>query len=116
LLHSRKPRREKRIARINALAPQRGHRQFRKLRGFYQVFGVAFVINGQLFASVDAVMRISNNFQPDLGGARVFAAALGHYRQLAPRFGTKFRWQPNRQGLGASGVRAIVLPAPLQKS
>jgi len=63
---------------------------------FGQVFGVTFVVNGQLFAGMNAVVQIGNHFQPDLGGARVFAAALGHQRKLAARPWTKLGRQPNR--------------------
>jgi hypothetical protein len=99
MLQPRKPRHNKRIARINALAPQRGNRQLGKLRGFYQVFGMTLVINGQLFAGVNAVVRIGDDFQPDFGGACVFAAAFGHQRKLAPRPGTEFRRKANRESL-----------------
>jgi len=77
---------------------------------------VTFVVNGQLFASVNAVVHIGNDLQPDLGGARVFAAALGHQRKIAARLRAKFRWQPHRQGLCARGMRPIGIAAPLQKS
>jgi hypothetical protein len=45
---------------------------------------------------MNAVVRIGNDFQPDLGGARVFAAALGHQRKLAACPRTKLGRQPNR--------------------
>jgi len=45
---------------------------------------------------MNAVVPIGNHFQPDLGGARVFAAALGHQRKLAARPWTKLGRQPNR--------------------
>jgi len=32
------------------------------LNGFNQVFGVAFVINGKLFAGMKAVVRIGDDF------------------------------------------------------
>jgi len=60
---------------------------------------VALVVNGQLLARENPSLRISNNFQPDLGGASVFAAALGHLGKLAARLGAKFCGQSNRQGL-----------------
>jgi hypothetical protein len=63
-----------------------------------------------------AVVQIGNDFQPDLGGARVFAAALGHQRKLAARLRAQFRRQPNLQSLRASGMRAIVLPPAVEKS
>jgi hypothetical protein len=45
---------------------------------------------------MNAVVRIGNDFQPDLGGARVFAAALGHQRKLAACLRAELRRQPNR--------------------
>jgi len=83
---------------------------------FGQVFGVTFVVNGQLFARVNAVVQIGNNFQPDLGGSRVFAAALGHQRKLAARLRAEFRGQPHLQCLCTRGMRAIVLSPALKKS
>jgi len=65
---------------------------------------------------VNAVVRISDDFQPDLGGARVFAAALGHQRKFAARLWAEFRRQPNLQSLRARGMRAIVLPPAVEKS
>jgi len=58
------------------------------LSSFGHVPGVTFVINRQLLARVNAIVRIGGNFQPDSGGVRVFAAALGHHRKLAARLGT----------------------------
>jgi len=87
-----------------------------KFSRFGQVSSVTFVVNGQLFASVNAVVQIGNDLQPDLGGARVFAAALGHQRKIAARLRAEFRRQANRQGLRARGMRAIGVTAPLQES
>jgi len=87
-----------------------------KFSRFGQVSSVTFVVNGQLFASVNAVVQIGNDLQPDLGGARVFAAALGHQRKIAARLRAEFRRQPHRQSLGARGMRPIGIAAPPQKS
>jgi hypothetical protein len=86
------------------------------LGGFDQIFGVAFVINGQLFAGVNAVVLVGNNFQPNLGSLSVFAAALGQLCKFPARLGTKFRRQSNCQSLRANGMRAILFAAPLQES
>ena len=116
MLHASKSRGEKWIARIGALLPQSGNRQFGELSSFDPVSGVTFVINRQLFACVNAIVRVVSNFQPDRGGVRVLAAALGHHRELAARFRTDFRWQSNRQGSCACRVRAIVFSTALEKS
>jgi len=68
-----------------------------------------------LFAGINAVVQIGNDFQPDLGGTRVFAAALGHQRKIAARLRAKFRRQAHRQSLCARGMRPIGVSAPLQK-
>jgi hypothetical protein len=60
------------------------------LSSFDQILGVTFVVNGQLFASVNAVVRIGGDPQPYFSGTRVFSTTLGHLRQLAARFGAKF--------------------------
>jgi len=86
-----------------------------KFSRFGQVSSVTFVIYGQLFASVNAVMQIGNDLQTDLGGARVFAAALGHQRKVAARLRAEFRRQTHRQSLGARGMGPIGVSAPLQK-
>jgi hypothetical protein len=39
---------------------------------------VPFVVDGQLLAGVNAILRILNHFLPDPRSALVFAAALGH--------------------------------------
>jgi len=96
--------------------PQRGNRQFGKLSRFGQVFGATFVVNGQLLTRVNAVARIGNDFQPHLGGALVFAAAIGHPRKIAARLRVEFRRQPHFQCLRARGVRAIVLPPAQEES
>jgi len=86
------------------------------LRGFDQVFGVAFVINGQLLAGMNAILRVSSDLLPDFRGPCMFATALGHQRKFAPRLGPEFRRQPDFQGLRARGLGAITVSAPLQKS
>jgi len=95
-LQPRKPRGEKQVARVGALLPHRSHRQFGKLSRLGRVFGVTLVVNGQLLAGVNALVQIGNHVQPYLGGALVFAAALGHQRKIAARLRTEFRWQANR--------------------
>jgi len=77
---------------------------------------MTLVVNRQLFAGMNAIVWIGDKVQPNLGGARVFAAPLGHLCQLAARLRPDFLRQPYRQCLRARGVRAIVLPAALQKS
>src|SRR5260370_20941098 len=116
MLHASKSRGEKRVARIGAVSPESRNRQFGELSSFDYVSGVTFVINRQLFACVSAIVRIGSNFQPNRGGVRVLAAALGRHRELAARFGADFRWQSNRQGFCACRVRAIVFSTPLEKS
>ena len=65
---------------------------------------------------MNSVVPIGNDLHPDLRGARVLAAPLGHLRQLAACPRAKFRRQSNLQGLRARGVRTIVLSPALQKS
>ncbi len=116
LLQPRGATSEIRIVRGASLRPEFRKGELGEFSRAAQVFGVMFVVNGQLFAGMNAVARIGGDFQPDLGGARVFAAALGHQRQLAARHRAEFGGQPNLQSLRARGVRAIVLPAALEKS
>src|SRR5260370_40498306 len=110
------PRREERIARIGALTPQRGNCQLGKLTRFCQVFGAPFIVNGQLFAGLNAVVRIGNSFLPDLCCAPMFTAGLEHKRKFAPRFRAEFLRQTQFQRLHTREMRAIVLPAPVQES
>jgi hypothetical protein len=77
---------------------------------------MTLVVNSQLFAGVNAIVRIGDNFQPNLGGACVFAAALGHLCQLTARLRQDFLGQSNRQGLCARTEGAIFRASPLQKS
>jgi hypothetical protein len=69
------------------------------LNGFNRVFDVAFVINGQLFAGVNAVVWVSDDFQQDLCGLSVLAATFGQLGKLTARLWAEFGRQPNRQGL-----------------
>src|SRR5229473_1184738 len=89
LLQAGKAGSEQGIARTGAPAAEFGKRQFREFRGFSQVFGVTFEINGQLFASVNAVVRIGHNFLPEFRGTGVLASPLGHQRQVAARDGSE---------------------------
>jgi len=77
---------------------------------------MTLVVNSQLFAGVNAIVRIGDNFQPNLGGACVFAAALGHLCQLAARLRQDFLRQSYRQGLCARRDGAIFRASPLKKS
>jgi hypothetical protein len=65
---------------------------------------------------VNAIARIGNYFEPDLCGAFVLTAALGHQRKLAAGFGADFLRQSDRQRLCARGVRAIFLSPALKES
>ena len=69
---------EMRIARSAELAPKFREGELSEFRRAVQVFGVALVVNRQLFAGVNAILRVSDEFLPDAGGSRVLAAALGH--------------------------------------
>ncbi len=66
------------IAGISATTLEMGKSQLRKFQGFARVFGAALKIDGQLFASMKAVLRIGGDLLPDLRGPRVFAAPFGH--------------------------------------
>src|SRR5229473_1161255 len=87
LLQARASRREIWIMRTTrrraALAPEFCQRQLRKFRRAKKVFLVALVMDGQLFAGVHAVLGIANDFLPDFRRSRMFAAALGHQREIA---------------------------------
>jgi len=69
-----------------------------------------------LFASVHSILRIANDFLPDFRGTRVFAAALGHQSEIAASLRTEFGRQSRIQSLRTRGMRALRVPAPLQKS
>jgi hypothetical protein len=88
----------------------------REFRRAAKVFGVALVMDGQLFAGVHAVLRIANDFLPDFRGTRVFAAAFGHQREIPAGFRTEFGRQPRFQSLRTRGMRALGLAATLQES
>src|SRR6266478_7851502 len=116
LLQAGKAGSEERIARTGAPTAEFRKRQFRESRGFGQVFGVTFEIDGQLLAGVNAVVRIGHNFLPEFRGAGVLAAALGHQRQVAARLGAKFRGQTNLQRVRTGGMCAIRIAPALEKT
>jgi hypothetical protein len=88
----------------------------REFRRAAKVFGVALVMDGQLFARVYAVLRIANDFLPDFRGTGVFAAALGHQSEIAAGLWTEFGRQSRLQSLRTRGMRALGLAATLQES
>src|SRR6266567_3033792 len=107
---------EEGIARTGAPPAEFGKRQFCKFRGFDEVFDVTFEINGQLFASVDAVVRIGHNFLPEFRGAGMLTSPLGHQRQVAARPRAKLGRQPHFEGLSAGGMCAIRIAPALEKT
>jgi hypothetical protein len=77
---------------------------------------MALVVNGQLFASLNAILRIHDDFLPDFGCPCVLAAAFGHQRQFALRLRPNFGGQTNRQCLCAGPLRPASFSSALQKS
>jgi len=88
----------------------------RKFRRAKKVFLVALVMDCQLFAGVHAVLRIAHDFLPDFRRSRMFAAALGHQREIAAGLRTEFGRQSRIQSLRTRGMRALGIAAALQKS
>src|SRR5258708_31366073 len=62
-----------------AFPPELAEGQLREFHSTAKVFSAPFVVDGQLFAGVSAILRIRNHLLPDLCSALVFAAALGHH-------------------------------------
>ena len=50
---------------IATQAPQTSHRKLGKSHSLREIFGMAFIVNSQLFAGVNAIVSICNDFQPD---------------------------------------------------
>jgi hypothetical protein len=98
------------------LPPELAERQLREFRGTANVFSVPFVVDGQLFAGVNAIPGIRNHLLPDFRGTLIFAAALGHQRQFPLRPGADIGGQPDRQSLRARGVCVARISAALQES
>ena len=67
----------RRIARRHALAEKFQERELRELDGASVVFFAALVVDGQLFARDDAVLRIVDEFVPEGRSGFGIAAALG---------------------------------------
>ena len=82
-------RSEIRIARGAALTPEFCQTKLREFRRAGQIPGVAFEVDGKLFAGVDPVVSIGNNLLPDFRRPVVFAPAFRHQRELAPCFWAK---------------------------
>ncbi len=83
LLHPGQPRHRSMVTQMPSIPGQFGQAQFRELHGAGQILLVPFVIDCQLFASQNAVLRVARKLIPQ--GCRRFqlAAALCHQRQFA---------------------------------
>ena len=106
---------EIRIAGGATLAPEFRKSELSEFRRAVQVFGVALVMDRQLFAGINAILRVSDEFLPDLGGSGVLAATFCHEGQIATRLGAKFGRQPGVERLCARGMRALGISAMLEK-
>ena len=78
------------VSKPHARQPQLGQREPRELQRAGVVFRAALVVDGQLLASMYAILRVSGNFLPQRRGARVVAAALGMRREFASRLRAEF--------------------------
>jgi hypothetical protein len=96
-----------RVARRFALALESRKRQLREFHCAAQVLGMAFVVDRELLASVEALFGIAGNFPPDLRGSRVLVASLGHHREQAPRLRAKCSRQPGIERKRACGKRTL---------
>ena len=92
------------------------NRQLCKFHRAQKILGVSFVVDGQLFASINAILRIADDFLPEFRRARMFAAPLRHQREIAPRLRTEFGGKSGVERLRARGLRALRFAALLQKS
>jgi len=116
LLPPRELRRGAGIARHRALPPDLRESQLSKFLRAGNIFGSSFVVDCQLLAGMNSILRIGRDGLPDFRGALVFAAPFRHVGEIAACLGTKLRWQPGAQGLRASGVRSVGFASPLEKS
>ena len=101
---------------MRSMKSQLGESKFCEFRGASDIFSVAFVIEGELLAGVDAVDRVANDFVPQGGGALVVAAAFGHLSELAAGTRVDVDGQTAIDGLEAGGLSAVGFTAAKQEA
>jgi len=90
--------------------------QLREFHSTAKVSSVPFVVDGQLLAGANPILRIRNHLLPDHCGALVFTAAFGHQRQFSLRLRPYISGQSDRQRVRARGMGAALISAALQES
>src|SRR5580693_10759304 len=80
------------------------------------IFCAAFVVDGELFTSHDAVLRVVHEFEPESGGCGMIAAALGQHGKIASRAGSEFVGKAEVERLRTRNVGAIGIAPPLEET
>lgn len=92
---------------MGSIAPKLGESEFCKFGSAKEIFLLALVMEGQLFAGMYAVDGVGNDFVPKSGGAVVVTAALGHLGKLAACASVNVPWQTEINGLDAGRLGAV---------
>jgi len=101
---------------MRSMKSQLGESEFCEFGGASGIFSVAFVIEGELLAGVDAVDRVGNDFVPQGGGALVVAATFGHLSELAAGTRVDVDGQTAIDRLEAGGLSAVGFTAAKQEA
>lgn len=101
---------------MEAITLELGKSELCEFGGVSGVFLLALIIESELFAGVDAVDRVGNDFVPQGGGTLVIAAALRHLGKLAASAGMDVTGQAEIDGLDASGLGAVGLSTAQKKT
>ena len=87
-----------------------------KFRRARRILCAALVMNGELFASQNAIFWVSGELDPECRCGSVIAAAFGKQRKLAAGARAELGGKTEVERLRASDMSAIGIAAPLQKT
>ena len=105
-----------RIASARVYAVKFGQAAAGKFRCAGRVLSAALVMDGELFASQNAVLGIASEFEPECGCGGVVASTLGKQGKLAASARAELGGKAEIKRLCASDVGAIGIAATLKES
>src|SRR5258708_15268900 len=103
------------VARGSTLALEFSEGELRELQRLFEMLGLTFIVNGELFAGFEAVRGIAGEFEPECRRSVAVALAFGHEREFPCGAGPEFCWEPSIERSDTGGVGALVIAAPLQE-
>ncbi len=97
------------------MAEELEQRELREFKGARVILLVAFVMDGQLLASGDAIVRIIDKLVPERGCRFVIATAFSQDREFARGLRADQGRKPGVAGLATDGMSAVCFTAAVQE-